>query len=207
MRRVGLFGGTFDPPHVGHLVLAACARDQLALDEVRFIPAGDPPHKHRTDLSPAADRLAMTRLAVRGEPGFEVSTIETRRSGPSFTVDTLRRVAATTPRARLYLLLGADSLDDLAGWRDPQEILRLATVVVARRPGARGTRRGRGIVRLDSPAIDVSSSLVRDRVRAGRSVRWMVPDAVIAYIGRRGLYGARRRGATRRAARRSAKRA
>jgi nicotinate-nucleotide adenylyltransferase len=193
MRRVGLFGGTFDPPHVGHLVLATHAKEQLGLDEVRFIPAGDPPHKQRRDLSPAADRLAMTRLAVRGEPGFEVSTIETRRAGPSFTVDTLRRVAATSPRARLYLLLGGDSLDDFAGWREPGTILRLATVVVAKRPGARGTRRGRRIVHLDSPEIEVSSSVIRGRVRAGRSVRGMVPDAVLAYIRRRGLYRARAR--------------
>ncbi|MBI3538890.1 MAG: nicotinate-nucleotide adenylyltransferase [Candidatus Eisenbacteria bacterium] len=193
MRRVGLFGGTFDPPHIGHLILAECARDRLGLDEVRFIPVGEPPHKRRRDVTRAADRVAMTRLAVRGVPGFTVSTLETRRRGPSYTVETLRRIAVERPHARLYLLIGADSLDDLARWRDPAEILRRATVVVARRPGAAGRRRDRRIVRLDSPEIAVSSSLVRARVRAGRSVRWMVPEAVRAYIARRGLYRARRR--------------
>jgi nicotinate-nucleotide adenylyltransferase len=192
MRRIGLFGGTFDPPHLGHLALAEHARDRLGLDEVRFIPAGQPPHKRGEGIAPAAARLAMTRLAVRGNPAFTVSTLEVRRGGPSFTVETLRTVAAATPAARLYLLMGADSLDDFATWHEPETILRLATLVVAGRPGA-GTRRleprGRGrIVRLDNAEIALSSSLVRNRVRAGRSVRYLVPDAVAAYIVRHRLY-------------------
>jgi nicotinate-nucleotide adenylyltransferase len=197
MRRVGLFGGTFDPPHAGHLALAECARDRLRLDEVRFVPVGEPPHKQRRDLSPAANRLAMTRLAVRGVPRFEVSTIETRRRGPSFTVDTLRRLAAERPRAQLFLLIGADSLDDLARWRDPEEIRRLATLVVARRPGATSRPgRGRKVTWLDCPEFDVSSSEIRRRVRTRRSIRFLVPEPVRAYIERHGLYRATGRART-----------
>ena len=194
MRRIGLFGGTFDPPHLGHLVLAECARDRLRLDEVRFIPAGQPPHKAGARISPAAARLAMVRLAVRGNRAFVVATVETRRGGPSFTVDTLRRVAAESPRARLFLLMGADSLDDFATWREPEAVVRLATLAVARRPGAGIPRRGRAparpgrVVWLDNSEIGVSSSLVRARVRARRSIRFLVPDAVATYIARHSLY-------------------
>jgi nicotinate-nucleotide adenylyltransferase len=195
MRRIGLFGGTFDPPHVGHLALAEIARDRLRLDEVRFIPSGRPPHKRRGGLTPAARRLEMTRLAVRGNPAFTVSTVEIRRAGPSFTVETLRRVAAEDPPARLFLLMGADSLDDFASWRDPQAIRRMATLVVAVRPGSRAVRGAaarRRVVRLENPALAVSSSLVRSLVRAGRTVRYLVPDGVAAYIARHRLYRGRR---------------
>lgn len=192
MRRIGLFGGTFDPPHLGHLALAEHARDRLRLDEVRFIPAGQSPHKRGVRITPATGRVVMARLAVRGNPAFTVSTIETRRSGPSFTIETLREVAAEAPRARLYLLMGADSLDDFASWRDPEAILKFATLVVAHRPGERSPRRGvpggRRVVRLDNAELALSSSLVRARVRAGRSVRYLVPEAVAAYVARHRLY-------------------
>ena len=194
MRRIGIFGGTFDPPHVGHLALAECARERLRLDEVRFVPAGRPPHKSGGRITSAAERVAMARLAVRGNAAFTVSTHETRRQGPSFTIETLRHVAAGALRTRLFLLIGADSLDDFASWREPEAILRLATLVVAGRPGVprAGRRRPRrGPVHLDNPEIAVSSSLVRARVRAGRSVRYLVPDAVSAYIARHGLYRGR----------------
>jgi nicotinate-nucleotide adenylyltransferase len=187
-----LFGGTFDPPHLGHLVLAECARDRLALDEVRFVPAGEPPHKRGRPVTPTAVRLAMVRLAVRGNRAFVVSTLETRRHGPSFTIETLRAVRAEAPRARLFLLMGADSLDEFVTWREPEAILGLATLAVAERPGrgrpaARLARRGR-IAWLDNAEIDLSSSLVRARVRAGRSIRYLVPEAVAAYIARHRLY-------------------
>ena len=191
-RRIGLFGGTFDPPHLGHLVLAECARDRLALDEVRFVPAGEPPHKRRRPVTPTAARLAMVRLAVRGNRAFVVSTLEARRHGPSFTIETLRAVRAEAPRARLFLLMGADSLEEFVTWRDPEAILGLATLAVAKRrgrerPAARLARRGR-IVWLDNAEIDLSSSLVRARVRRGRSIRYLVPEAVAAYIARHRLY-------------------
>uniref|UniRef100_A0A832HZW1 Probable nicotinate-nucleotide adenylyltransferase n=1 Tax=Eiseniibacteriota bacterium TaxID=2212470 RepID=A0A832HZW1_UNCEI len=211
-RRIGLFGGTFDPPHVGHLALAECAREALALDRVVFMPAGAPPHKRGRALSPAAARLAMTRLAVRGNPAFEVSAWETRRPGPSFTVDTLRWLARRHPGARLWLVLGADSLDEFPTWHRPHEILGLASLAVGARPGARaggrgaaraahaaprGARRGmpRGrVVWLGNPPLDLSSSAVRARARAGRSIRYLVPDAVARYAERHGLYRAARGG-------------
>jgi nicotinate-nucleotide adenylyltransferase len=200
-RRVALFGGTFDPPHLAHLVIAEWARDALGLDRVVFMPAGAPPHKRRPDLSPAALRLALTRAAVRGRPGFRVSSLEARRRGPSFTVDTLRALKRRWPRAELYLLIGADSLRELGTWHEPEELLRLATPVVAARP-PRGERPARGPrvrsrrkpVLLDNPPLGVSSSLVRARVRAGRSVRFLVPAAVERLIRRHRLYGARRPG-------------
>ena len=197
IRRLGLFGGTFDPPHFGHLALAEWARESLRLDLVLFVPAGQPPHKRRSDLSAAKDRLAMTRLAVRGQPAFRVSSIETRRTGPSFTVDTLRLLRDRYPGARCFLLIGADSLADLDHWRDPEEIVKLATLAVAIRPGERIPRAtrafGRRPVWLDNPGLEISSSAIRARARSGRSIRYLVPDAVARYIERRGLYHRARR--------------
>lgn len=200
MRRIGLFGGTFDPPHFGHLVLAEWARVQLRLDRVVFVPAGTPPHKRGRRLTDAALRLALTRLAVRGNPAFTVSGFEAHRAGPSFTVDTLRHFHARQPGARFYLLMGADSLADFPDWHEPAEIARLATLVVAARlaqsapgAGARGhplvpaCARGR-VVLLENPLVAISSSALRARARAGRSLRYLVPDAVAACVVRHELY-------------------
>jgi nicotinate-nucleotide adenylyltransferase len=197
MRRIGLFGGTFDPPHLGHLVLAEWARVRLRLDQVVFMPAGTPPHKRGRRLTDAVDRLAMTRLAVRGNPAFVVSAFEARRAGPSFTVDTLRHLHARRPGARFYLLMGLDSLEDFPGWHRPGEIARLATLVVATRPGPAGPAPRAPVparlrvIRLDNPPVAISSSALRARARTGRSLRYLVPDAVAAYVERRGLYGRR----------------
>jgi len=202
MRRIGLFGGTFDPPHFGHLVLAEWASVRLRLDRVVFVPAGTPPHKRGRQLTDAALRLALTRLAVRGNPAFTVSGFEARRAGPSFTVDTLRHFGARQPGARLYLLMGADSLADFPNWHEPGEIARLATLVVAARPGPAASARDAGarsrsfvparvrgrVVLLDNPPVAISSSALRARARAGRSLRYLVPDAVAAFVARHGLY-------------------
>jgi nicotinate-nucleotide adenylyltransferase len=199
--RIGLFGGTFDPPHLGHLVLAEWARSALRLDRVVFMPAGAPPHKRGRALSDPAHRLAMTRLAVRGNPAFAVSPLEMRRAGPSFTVDTLRTLGRRHPRSRLFLLMGADSLADFPTWHEPREIARLATLVVAARAAAgpagrrapahdrvqRGAAPGR-VVMLDNPLVAISASALRARARAGRSLRYLVPDAVAAYVARHHLY-------------------
>ena len=195
-RRIGLFGGTFDPPHVGHLALAEWARAQLALDHVLFVPAGRPPHKGRARLSPVEHRVAMTRLAVRGNRAFAVSTLETRRHGPSFTVDTLRALKRREPRSRLFLLMGADSLAEFHTWRDPEGIVAFATLAVAERPGAPGPgrraaragRTGARVTWLRNPGLAVSSSAIRARLRAGQTVRYLVPDAVARYIARHRLY-------------------
>jgi len=195
--RLGVFGGTFDPPHHGHLALAEWARAELGLDRVLFVPAGEPPHKRRAGLSSVAHRVAMTRLAVRGNAAFDVSTIESRRRGPSWTADTVRELAATHPRARLFLLMGADMFATFATWREPDEIAKRAVLAVALRQGSLKPRRippavraGRGVVWLANPVLEVSSSALRARARAGRSLRYLVPDAVGRYIERHRLYDA-----------------
>jgi nicotinate-nucleotide adenylyltransferase len=193
--RLGVFGGTFDPPHLAHLAVAERAREQLRLERVVFVPAADPPHKRARAKTPFRQRLAMTRLAIRGHAGFAVSDLESRRPGPSYTVETLRAMRRRHPRHELVLVLGADSLADLRGWRDPQAILGLARIAVAPRPPGGGRPRlrwpagARGrVTRLDCPLLDVSSSDLRARARRGESLRYLVPDAVAAYVRRRRLY-------------------
>ena len=195
-RRIGLFGGTFDPPHVGHLALAEAGREALRLDRVLFVPARVPPHKGRARLSSVEHRVAMTRLAVRGNPAFVVSTLEALRDGPSFTVDTIRTLSTREPVSKIFLLMGADSLEEFPTWRDPATILSLATLAVALRPGARTARgvvpwrepaRGGSGIRpraarvrwIGNPGLDVSSSAIRARLRAGRTVRYLIPDAIL----------------------------
>lgn len=201
--RLGLFGGTFDPPHLGHLALAEWARERLRLDGVVFVPAGDPPHKRGRVVTRAATRLAMTELAIAGREGFALSRVEIDREGPSYTVDTLRALRDAHPGSRWWLLIGEDSLAELSTWKDPEAIVRLATPAVAIRPGSRvgHPRRaprafGRPVVWLDNPPIDVSSSAVRARARRGASIRFLVPDAVERFVVASRLY----RGAARPAA-------
>jgi nicotinate-nucleotide adenylyltransferase len=195
-RRVGVFGGTFDPPHFGHLALAEWARVELGLDLVWFVPTGVPPHKRGGAASPARDRLAMTRLATRGNAAFRVSALECRRPGPSYTVDTVRALARAHPGARLHLLMGADTWATFDSWREPAAIARAAAIVVALRPGsARGARpraAGRRVTWLANPGLEVSSSGLRARAARGRSLRYLVPDAVARYIARHRLYAPRR---------------
>jgi nicotinate-nucleotide adenylyltransferase len=189
-RRIGVFGGTFDPPHAGHLALAERARDELGLARVLFVPAADPPHKRA--YTPLAHRLAMARLAVRGFPAFAVSDLEARRAGPSYTVDTLRELHRRHPAAELWLLLGEDSLRDLPAWRDPSAIATLARIAVAPRPGVHARpRAGTRVTWLSAPALDIASHDLRARARRGESLRVLVPDPVIAYARRHRLYAAR----------------
>lgn len=198
-RRVGIFGGTFDPPHFGHLLLADWACAELKLDRVLFVPAGQPPHKARAASSSAAHRLAMTRLAVRGNPAFAVEPMETRRRGPSWTVDTVRALAARWPAAKLHLILGADMFATFDTWREPEAIAEHAVIAVLLRPGARAPKRaraaaaGRGVVWLRNPGLELSSSALRERARRGTSLRYLVPDAVARYAERHRLYGTRAR--------------
>ena len=205
MRRIGLFGGTFDPPHLGHLAIAEWARDRLGLARVIFMPSGKPPHKPGDRISSVDDRLKMTRLAVRGVPGFTVSVDEARRRGPSFTIETLSVLRAREPNTRLYLIMGEDSLREFGTWHEPEAILSMARLVVALRPGGkRSPGRGSGpghrsrpgelsagdsrVTWLDNPGLELSSSSIRAWVRAGRSVRFLVPTSVAHYIRRHRLY-------------------
>ena len=199
--RLGIFGGTFNPVHLGHLLLADAACDALRLDRVVFIPAGRPPHKPSKGLLDGAERLALVKLAIRGQPGFSVSDMELQRRGPSYSIDTVRRLRARHPRAALFLLMGEDMLR--VPWRAWRDLAQLCTVVVAHRtahPHARVPRQGHQDRRARSPAaagrirwlpmpgLDISSSEIRDRVRHGRSIRYLVPPAVERYIRRHRLY-------------------
>ena len=192
-RRVGVFGGTFDPPHLGHLLLAEAAREHLRLSEVRFVPARVPPHKRGRDVSPVAARLALLRAALRGT-GFRLDTQELSRVGPSYTVDTLEALHRRDPGASLHLIVGADSLLDLMNWRAPERVLALARLAVAGRPGFPVRRLAKGLARrvdwLPVPPVGIASRELRASVRAGRSIRFQVPPAVGALIARLGLYRA-----------------
>lgn len=189
--RVGVFGGSFDPVHYGHLILAENSREAARLDRVLFVPAPRPPHKLGREQTPFFRRVEMLELAIAGHPAFQVSQIEKDRPGPSFTVDTLSQLKAEHPEAELFLLLGSDSLQDLPSWFRPDRIAELATLVVTPRPGAERSPElpfPFRIVWVDAPRIDISSSDIRQRVQSGRTIRYLLPRAVECYIETHRLY-------------------
>jgi nicotinate-nucleotide adenylyltransferase len=199
--KVGVLGGTFDPPHLGHLILGQEAYQALGLAQVLFMPAGEPWRKAGRELSPREHRLAMVRLAVGDNPAFAVSTSEVDRPGPSYTMDTLAELTEQFgPETELFLIMGADSLADLPHWHEPQRILELARLAVAERPELEqaGIREGLSdklakalrerVVWLPMPPIAISASAVRERVGRGLSIRYWVPAAVEEYIRHHRLY-------------------
>lgn len=202
--KVGLYGGSFNPIHFGHLISARSVAEQLGLTRVVLIPSASPPHKQRACLAPAADRLEMTRIAVEGDPLFDVSDIELLRTGPSYTLDTVMEM-----RGRLGLgpeivwIIGADSLPELATWSRITTLVKSATIVTATRPGWERGRVDLTALRaavgaadvemllancLETPAVGISASEIRERVRGGRSIRYLVPAGVASYIHKHGLY-------------------
>ena len=184
---VGLFGGSFDPVHHGHLILAQIAMESLGLDEIRFLPAREQPFKVGQHAAPAEDRARMLELATMGAAGFTVDRMELSREGPSFTVDTLRALGRKSPGIEPVLLLGSDAARDFPKWREVEEVRRLARVAVFERPG---TPQSTEAVwrRIKAPLIDISSTTIRQRVRNGQSIRFWVPDAVAEFIAAHGLY-------------------
>jgi nicotinate-nucleotide adenylyltransferase len=198
--RVGILGGAFNPPHIGHLVCAQEALVQLELDRVVFMPVGVAPHRE-LDLDPGAEvRLEMVELGVEDDERFEVSRMELDREGPSYTSDTLEALKKESPKDELFLILGGDQAAALASWHEPEKVLERATVAVFERmswgrnaivikigrlPGAQGVRY------LDMPLMQVSSSSIRRRVREGLPIRYLVPDKVAEYIETNGLYSAK----------------
>jgi nicotinate-nucleotide adenylyltransferase len=196
---VGVLGGAFNPPHLGHLLLAQEAVAALGLDELILVPTGTAPHK-RIDPEPGpAVRFEMTAAAVAGVPGFRVSDVEVGRDGPSFAYRTLELLADELPGSVLTFVMGADVAAGLERWKRPERVVELAAVAVAARPGfdsdAIDDVLGRlgaadGAARIEMPPVGISSTLVRERVAAGRPIRWMVPDAVAWLIAEHGLYGA-----------------
>jgi len=197
--RIGILGGTFNPPHLGHLICAQEAYLQLGLDRVTFVPAGIPPHKPVEDEPGAEHRLELCRLAIQGdEERFDVSGLEVARDGPSYTVDTLEELHSSAPDHELFLIVGGDIAAGLPNWHEPERVLSLATLAVAKRRGtsraavdeALGTLRGGERTRFfRMPRIGISSTMLRERVRSGEPIRYYVPDGVISYIERHRLYG------------------
>lgn len=198
-QRIGILGGTFDPPHLGHLWLATLAADAAALDRVLFMPAAQPPHKRGQHVSGATDRLVMTRLAIEGNPLFELCAIEMERPGASYTIDSVEELQALYGDAvELRLVMAADSLATIDTWREPDRLLEKIRWVVGPRPGSAAPDRAALAARfgaaaerielLEGPALDVSSTEIRARVAAGRPIRYLVPRGVEELIVERGLY-------------------
>ncbi len=196
--RIGVLGGTFDPIHLAHLILGEVALAELDLDRVIFVPTGQPWRKSGREIAPGADRLEMARLAVAGNPAFEVSSLEIDREGPSYTEVTLEALQGQNPGAELFFILGRDALADFPNWHDPQRIAELATLAVAERDGvadggpAEDDLSGLHVrlCHLSMPTIAITATSVRENVRRGRSIRYLVPDSVAGYIAERGLYSA-----------------
>jgi nicotinate-nucleotide adenylyltransferase len=199
--RVGVLGGTFNPPHLGHLVCAQEAYLQLELDRVVLMPVHVPPHKEIDDEPGVEHRVEMCRLAIAEDrERFAVSDLEARRPGPSYTVDTLAELHDLEPESELFLIVGGDIALGFPGWREPERVLSMATLAVAARPGTAHSAVKRALARVpggdaasffDMPEIGISSTLLRERARSGEPTRYLVPDAVRGYIDRFGLYRGR----------------
>lgn len=195
--RIGVFGGTFDPPHIGHLILAADACDALRLDRLIFVPAAAQPFKVETPaVASPADRLEMVRLAVGDDPRYAVEDTEIRREGLSYMVDTLEEIARQNGAAELFLLIGRDTFSGFSGWKQPERIGQLATLAVIERQGSgssgdEGRAAAKGVVEISTRRVDVSSTEIRERLASGKSVRGFVSEPVERFIIARGLYRTR----------------
>lgn len=200
--RLGIYGGTFDPIHYGHLVLAEQCREQCQLNEVWFVPAAQPPHKLDATISSAKARCEMIEFAIAGHPHFKLSRLELERTGPSFTVTTLEQLQSEDTSRELFLLIGADSLHDLPHWREPRRIQQLATVVAVNRGDQPlpnrllleqqlGPAEAARVRFVQMPGLDLSARDIRQRSAEGRSIRYLVPRAVEAYLAHNPLYSAK----------------
>lgn len=189
---VGIFGGSFDPPHVAHLIVAETIREQCAFDQIWWMPAYQPPHKTDDVQTPPRHRLAMTHAATQDHPSFHVSALEVEREGLSYTVDTLRLLQERHPQIIFTLIVGGDSWADFDDWHRPSDIIRLAPLVVYPRPGAEALtvpQAYEGRVHIaEAPLLEVSSTIIRARCRDGRSIRYLVTEPVRDYIRDQGLY-------------------
>ncbi len=191
-KKLGIFGGTFNPPHIAHLLAAEGVRDHLKLDKILFVPAAIPPHKQKEDLVPARHRLEMVKLAIRRNSSFELSDIELRRKGPSYTIDTVRELRRLYPETELFFIMGIDLLIDFDSWKEPEKILNECTLVAMNRPGFDLALVDKDLLArvelVNVPSIDISSTNIRRRVKSGRSIRYMVTREVEEYIARTSIY-------------------
>lgn len=186
--KIGILGGTFNPIHYGHLILGEQVLGQLGLDRVIFVPSFIPPHKKNDAVVEAAHRLRMVRLAVGRNAHFAVSDIEIRRRGKSYTVDTLRQICRKYREAELFFICGSDLVSELPTWKNLDEILRMAKFVLAKRPGFGKRLSGKSFLKIDVAQVDISSSLIRDLIHRGNSIRYLTPEGVVEYIEKHGLY-------------------
>jgi nicotinate-nucleotide adenylyltransferase len=187
--KIGILGGTFNPVHIGHLILAEEAREKLGLDKVIFIPANLPPHKDNIDIADPQARLKMLKLAAKGNKYFAVSDIEIRRSGRSYTIDTIKTLKDKYKGDELYFIIGSDLLKYLEGWKDLSEIFKIVKFIAATRPGYPLENIPAYIKTLGIRAVDISGFSVRQCVKEGKSFRYLVPEAVFEYINKTKLYG------------------
>jgi nicotinate-nucleotide adenylyltransferase len=193
--RIGLMGGTFNPIHYGHLVAAEEARFQFNLDQVIFIPSGQPPHRQPRSVVPAEDRYIMTALAIATNPYFNISRIEIERPGPSYTIDTVKSFSQMYPNSELFFITGLDAILEILTWRNPYELVRLVHFIAVTRPGYNPNHLKvldkeilDNVSLLEIPGYAVSSTMIRERVALGKPIRYMVPEPVEAYIRKYGLY-------------------
>ncbi len=187
MKKIGILGGTFNPPHIGHLMMANEARHALQLDEVRFMPNAIPPHK-KSGSATNAQREVMVRLAIEDSP-FTIEMYELQHGGTSYTYDTMAALTAREPEAKFYFIIGGDSIDALATWYRIDDLLELVEFIGLRRPGSKAQSQY-PILMVDAPQIDLSSTLLRARFATGQTVKYLVPQSIEAYIRKEGLYGA-----------------
>ena len=197
-RLVGILGGTFNPIHIGHLTMAEAVRSEFGLEKIIFVPASQPPHKHGIEIASAADRYLMTELATCSNPAFEVSDIEMRRAGPSYSVDTVKELMKAHGETEFFFLVGTDIVREIHTWERVEELLTLCPFIVASRPGCRpdaersreifGGKLGERIRLLETPELAVSSTDIRERIAKGHSIKYIVPPEVESYIYKKGLY-------------------
>ncbi|RHW40979.1 nicotinate-nucleotide adenylyltransferase [Neobacillus notoginsengisoli] len=188
MKKIGILGGTFNPPHLGHLIIANEVCHALNLDEVWFLPNQEPPHKKKAGGASDEDRLAMLESAIKGNKLFKVEAIELGREGPSYTIDTMKILVDRNPDAEFYFIIGADMVEYLSKWRQIDELLNLVTFVGVQRPGY-GLITTYPVQIVDIPAIDISSSMIRERLHQGRTVNYLLSEGVIRQIREKHLYG------------------
>ena len=190
--KIGILGGTFDQIHLGHLILAQELKEEIGLQKVVFVPSANPPHKEGTYISSAGDRLMMTQIAIQGNQDFSFSDLELKREGKSYTIDTIDEFKKLYPESELYLLLGSDVLEELNSWKNPEIIFEDVKVVIAIRPGFDEIDEGNGFVKkaclININGLNISSTQIRQKVKEGKSIRYLVPPEVEELIQAKNLY-------------------
>jgi len=189
MKRIGILGGTFNPVHIGHLTIAEMVREQLKLDTVLFIPSSTPPHKSRKGVVSAKDRVHMLRLAIKGNTRFKLSTYEVSKGGKSYSIDTIAYLQKRYPRrTKIYFIIGSDLLPKLHTWKKFEQLKKKVAFIAVDRPDYRRKKSKAKVKEISTPGLQTSSSYLRQRLIAGKTIRYMVPDSVMKYIKKRKLY-------------------